>query len=1564
MPTPPHSVPPQSLPPPSPPPEVFARARIRALEQELESVEDARCRAMYLFELGALHEMRLGDRNAALSRYREASRAWPRFLPALLSQVLLLSRTERYTEAANAWRLMAEATLVPADRAAALCELGIMARNQLGDVHAALDAWKSALRADPSCITAALLLEQERRSLGDERGALQAVQAHLDAASDPQVEAALLLEVALAHERHGELQQATERVLEARDLRVDPLAVRLQLERLARKAGRPAERVQALRGLAEHAQALAKLGAEQWGRGRAAALYREAARAQGSELSDWDGAMDSFARALSARPGDALVLRERALSRRRQGDLEGAADDLEALLEDSGFEDDDAALLLLEIAAVRREQGDTDRARKALGRAISADPRSAAALAMLEDSLLADDDAGALVDHLERRALSLADDARARTLLRAGTIALRHGDGERALRCLRTASQAASDPRSALRELYGACLRLDLPAEAAAALHALCGLEQGDAERGALRLHEFLLQRRAGDDDAAREVLAAAVDDAACADWAPEVARVAAARAGERRLLARAHRRLAEAAPDAGTAAAHLAAAARASLRAGDDAEATADLRAGLEREPDEPYSLALLERLLLSGGEAAEAARLLRDAAGRRADERERELALLRTAAAAEAAGDPRAAAAAFREAGELPGARLSAAWGLLTLSLRAGDGGLRDEALGRLAALEAETGQGGATRLQLAESAVAAGELTRAREAARQAMAEADVATPAALALWTAAEPGESDAALERLAAGATTLSPAFTRLRVAAARRRDPAAARELLEQAREAGAGDGELSLDALLCATGDRERIEALRELGRALGDGPAGAELSLHAVRAGLCSGDDELASEALVRAPGVGEHAPRSLPAAVAMDETLLAGEDPDARAGALFARLSHTTPQHAGALRAARTRALLAAGRAREAADAARRALADDPDAPGPWEVLREAGAVLGDWDTVAEAAERLADLVDGALRAALLEEAAGVSLHELNDGARAERDLRAALQADPERRGAFDRLHDLLVARDDLGGLVELLDDQLARETDDARRLDLGVERALALRAAGDADGCLAALAEVAQARDDHAPALALQAEVLTTLERWQDAVSALRRLADSDAPPEERRRARIEAADLLEHRLQEPGQAREELIALREAGEQDGELLVRAARLAEEAGYKRWAADDCREAARVLGGAHAAELLTRAGEMSRELGEPEQARESFERALQARPTHEPALRGLWPLLKDDDARRDELAQGFEAAVLEALQHEPENPALLRALRHAGELRQDASLRRRALTMLAALGLADDDERAALGGLPSDGKARLGSQLDAQATELDSRVHRVAQLVAPLSPDTSTFERGRVPEVDDGVLRALDGLAARAELEVATRHRGDEGQQLDLVLEHRGGLAWVLGEGLDELSEAQRFGAARLLVAARLGVMPLSRGERAARLRWLRIALSAGGALPSGDPELIREGKTLGKQLGRRGRKQLDAALEGMDAPVDRCEAYLEALDRICDRGALLLCDTPAGMISARLGDGDPDLDVLAATPDALDLLRFWAWPDRPSAGEAADEHAMQDGDGDDD
>ena len=1528
------SLPPsRSLPPPKLPTAIVANARLKTLAAESAATSDDRARALLAYETGAVHEHRLHDAEQARAHYEQARALDPTFRPALFSLMRLLADGTHGEALARLWESAEELAQTVEERALALVEHGIVLHDTLGSAHVAAALWEEALEADPGCQAAALLLEHHHRANGRRSEGDRVMRVRARALGDAGLRATLALELA---EDTGDPSEALA-LLDAYGAAALPDRTLERVAAFAREGERWTELVRILEERARRADAFT-----------AAALLREAGRLRANRLADLDGARESYAQAAALAPGDASIPLEQMHRSRRAGDADAERAAIAELLR-IAREGHYAALLHLRLAEIARAAGDTAGAEAEAEQALRLAPNAAQALARAEEAHLRGRRFGAL------RALGLARAERAHGAARAernrqtAHLTLEELDDVAGARALLDAAREGSDDAVGVaRDRYAAAL---LAADTAAASEIARELEAqaiDDDERAALIYERWLHgSADAARADDARGVIESALDTAACGTWAPEAARAEALLRADPRLLARAHDALGARAGDDETFAAHGCAAARALLRANDADGAVTRLEAALARRPGDAYAVALLETARLARGDAPDAVRAWREAAETRA---RRERSLLDAGAAAEAGGDAALAAQHYADASDRDPTALAPAWALRRLAERAGDETLRLDALGKLARREAALGMAGLAHLEFGEGLDGQAKVADAAEALTDALSESSVRLAAALDLLLL-PPATMNAETFDAAVG-TLAERCSGPAREALARE---AAAQRAGAPPREGTTAPGVSARDDVWTGFHELGRIEdraavahAFARIAAAAGAAPAAAEHRLHAARTAALAGMPDPAGPR--DTPPTADARSPSLAEAMDRDEALT--DDAELRAEALFARLAHCEPVQGATLRAARARALLDADRAREAADLARRAVDDDPDATDAWEVLLAAARRLGDAATLIEAAERVAARTEGAQRALLCELAATTLVDEIGLPAEAEERLRAALDADPTSTTAFDRLHDLMLERRDVDGMHDLVVRTLAATTEPAARVELLWERALLERAKSERDVALATLDQVLALDPEHVGALGLRVEIYTSLKEWRSAVDALRSLAAAQVPDAQKRLARLGIADFLERHLDDPTGAYAELVGLVDDGFGHAALHERMARLARRAGLYAEAAREYERAAVHVAGAERAAFEREAARIHEtHLGAAAEAEAAYARALAAWPTDLEALRGLFARIGPE--RRGAQLRTTRDGLLARLTNTPAEPELLRALCELGRVGADAALERTALASLAALRVASEaEERAWRNAAPPSSNAVLAPLPDKAFDALHTEHARgpaaeacvlIAAAAAPPEP------RRRVPAdaPQDAALReSLDGLLGAFGLGVAALETAPPGNAHVLAPRAAPGAAhvWLRGDGVRApLSTAQRFSVARQAMALRLGILPLLERTPAERRDWIRAAVAL--ATDAGGDDRVRTlAREIEKRLPRADRKALVRMIHsfGGDA-VKAIERSLRALEWSCLRAGTLFGDDPAAAIGVVL-DGAVEIDAVRRSPEALELLRFWVSPTR--------------------
>jgi len=1594
------AIPPIPRPPePSPPtPEVRPHrdafeSRIAALRAEQEAVADRTRQAVLQYEIGHLYERRIGNDALAVKEYLSAYNLDPAFRPPLFALTRIFERRRSFRNLGRLYEAESKAATTPAEKASALLDRAVLFEDHLGEPQGVRAMLEEALEADPTSLSASLALERHLYLLGDKAAAVALIASRAPHIGDPVLRGVLLAEAAWAREADGDIDGAIALLREATALPAGRWRLLEQQERLARKHGRTAELVEALEARAVLANAIA-LGEDQ-GQGsgtfavkrfadaarattQSAALWREAARLRAVALGDGAGAAEGYAQALALLPEDLLLRQERMIACELAGDLEGAAAEAQALLT-AGVVGRHAAGLHFRMAELALAKEDRQGARDALAAALAADPLSAAAEAMLED-LAADDGLHAeRVQRLEAQALdeSAEAPARAAAAFRAAHLAADElADALRARALYALAASLTSEALPVLREAYGAALRLNDADGALEAGAALLALPLDEDERAALLRDRLELLRDAlGDEAQADALLVEAVKDPTAQGWAPDAARVRGALSGQEAMLADAHEALAARAADDDNASAHLAAAARARVKLGDEDGAARLLRAALTRTPGHSYAVALLEEILRSRGEAEEVVALLRQAAAAQQGARAAETSLLLAGAAAEAAGDVPLAARTYEEAADRDPVAVAPLYALAHLAERAGDVALLLRAREGLAAREAASGQAGRASLELGEHyALISGHSELAEAPLRAAIDDPQVGAFAGMSLallpHLAGDPETRAMAVERLLHAAEgDVLPALERELggIALGGTRDFERA-ERHAQAVLSRVPDDRWALYAVWRTQGADAstaagRADALGALAMATTDIAAAYELEHAAIRARIARDGEAAIDDGMMAASALADSAPDSLATAFALEETTGPADDAELRARALSARVAHAGASPHGALSSALGRAQLAWGQVTDAYATLSTAVSNDPEDLAAWEALRVAARETEQWEDVVAACDVIAARTEGELAAQLLEEAAAVLMDRFDD-----RDdtamtyLRRALELGGMTRPiAYGRLHDLLAERGDADALQSLVQARIDSTDDDGELVKLFYEMARIRRSRGDREGAMAALENLLMLESDHVGGLALMVETTVSLERFAEAVDALRALALADVPPAQKRIARFGAADFLETKLRDPDGALAELRAAAEAGLGDAGLYAKMADVAERASRWETAIESLERASQVTSGTARAAFERRAAILHRDqLDDRAAAAVALRRAMEAAPT-DVAAGDLLAALLEDGARAG-LSQQFEQSVRVELGADPTDPAVLRKLRRAAVWRRDVVLERTVLALLSAIGEATPDETNTLGALPSPTSKRPSGALpDASLGRLRAEgdggpVTQVLAMVGEALVESESLEPSKYGVGRGERVGAKDTSAVRDELQLLARafglppgdfYVGGREPGLIVAIPREGDPpTWVVGSGIGSpLSTSRRFVVGQLGMALRLGVAPLLAHDVAT---WPRFVFGAAAAseAPLAAGSTIRGldevARALGKALPRRSRKAIPDLARALDGRLDSVDAVCRSLRRTLLRAGMLIAADPQPALEAVLGSAVSRASV-QANDDARDLVLFWTSQD---------------------
>lgn len=1595
------SLPPRSLPPPKLPPAVAARARIQALEEELSACQDEVPKALLEYEIGAQFEYGLGEVESATTHYEHAYRLNPAFAPPLLALQRIHTRAGRKGELERVLEAReTHATHSDRERAAALCEHAAVLLDQFAQPERAEALWEAALSADEHALDAALMLERHYLLTDRAMDAEFPLEARAEHVSDAALKASLLRELATREMARDELDAALGRLQVAAELSHGRFETCEAIELLARRLGRPQVAAESLerrghmalrlhrdndREVEDDNAPIGRFGSSEQARHAAASLLRDAGYLRAFACRDDEMALADYAAALSCSQ-DPLLLLEYMAACEQAGSMGTVAKSAAELLA-LGASGPDAALLHVRLSEIARQQFDLASGIESLRQAMRHGPPSPIVLDGLEAALREQDDRRALFDHLLARAQAEQADQGLLGLSALSVALWDLGDFSAAEACHELLSDLPDAAGKRVREqaffmhYRVACLTGNSD-ERLRASGALCASLVDERARAFLRRDRYQqLIAMPHADDALRAELKAAVRDPACDDWAPHAARVWAARKLDYLLLAVAHRRLAEAEADGARRAAHLCAAARAHLRAGDSAEASACLQQARTADPHNGYAVALLEEVLLSEGEASEALALLRETAARTKGARGRELSLLHAGRAAELASRLDEAARSYEEASRAADDVLSPLWALQLLSERTHDSQRRLTALTGLSAREAQQGKGGVSTLELAEYHDALGHADATRAGLSRALSRPEAQTQAALRALTLEAPGPTLTSQALACLMHHCVADAESWQAESIAEQLDRGSDGEAFAKCDALDFGsEGQLAVAAWLSAPTQLDRSRAFERLsGDCIDDGAPPdlrASLALHNIRTALLTSTESTPALDLPLQMSADElrlQHPDSLWTAVALEET--AGLRPAARAMALSLRRKHAPARHRYGLLLSEARARLSSDDARGALKLARELVAMPEQGPAAWEVLRAAAYGVEDYPTAVRANDRLARSAGPPLRAALLQESGRLLIEQLGDFEGAEQRLREALEVEAGHEESFGRLHDLLASRGDARGLLELLRDQLARPMPVRDRADLLYEAAGLMRALGEHTAVLDSLGELLDLVPDHVGALGLLAETHTALGQYDQAVSALRRLAAGPVPDTQRRLFRQGAADFLEQHLDDPAGAFGELMELSRRGIADAAIYRRMGELARRAGLLQEAARAYEEGAALEGGEARAELERMAAELyAGPMVAAGRARAALQRALAAAPTDLDAGEALLALSEDAGARRQILLD-LTRAVQTRLGTQPASPTMLRALSRLGVLAEDAWLAYAALDALEALGLAtasESERRAALcaGGaatpplrLSQDGLRGLRPDRDGGAqAELGGWIALAVAEAFPDGPRQLGLTRRQRLDPAHPVAAELTALCHAFQVPVdGVFVGGEDPSSVHLFASPgaRSGGEWLIGTAVTApLSPAQRFLIGQQAMAQHAGVHALfQQPRRRYRDLLLACALAVDLELPAAQREpLLALARQLNRRLPRSVRRELAARRRELSELCQNPVPYLQAAHLSHLRAGLLAGGELAEGMRRLLG---PSYDVAAVShsPPALDLLRFWTSPRMATVRQASlrgDEH----------
>ena len=366
--------------------------------------------------------------------------------------------------------------------------------------------------------------------------------------------------------------------------------------------------------------------------------------------------------------------------------------------------------------------------------------------------------------------------------------------------------------------------------------------------------------------------------------------------------------------------------------------------------------------------------------------------------------------------------------------------------------------------------------------------------------------------------------------------------------------------------------------------------------------------------------------------------------------------------------------------------------KALAQSPDDWIALRALRDAHARAQDWPALDDTLAKMAERIDGPLRAALLLERANLHEDDLQDDAGALAISLDALAADPSSAPAFLAAERIASRRGDHATLVQLYEGA----ADQADRDDAPVDRALWLSLAARARS--ASNRPPAEVRDAYRKALAAldrpQPEVSHELTAFLERTGAHDALAEAlvaeaeTVPAADKPWLLLEAAEIFERGLAKPKKALELYEQVLSIDPKCEPAQDAVARLLVTEGRGRDLLKSLVQALDGVEGDARVAALFRIAEIAEGLGENELARDHYEQTSSADPSHLLALEGLERVYTRLEAW-ESLAENFVAKAVLASTPDRKAVELHRAAAlyedRTTDLERAAELYRQALTEL---------------------------------------------------------------------------------------------------------------------------------------------------------------------------------------------------------------------------------------------------------------------------------------
>lgn len=318
-----------------------AHLRLIALyERELEVLTrepDKARTALYQHEIGELTESRAGDEGTAVKAYAKALSSDATLKPNLWAIRRVFERRALWPNLQKLLDAEIRFAKTPEEKAELLVEKGQLLEEQLNDPAGALDCYNKAVETSAAALPAWMALEKIYARERDLGGLARVYRGQADATGEPARKVALLIDLARLQESvdGGSPERAREILREALAVGADAPRVLDELERLAEAAGKADELLAVLdeRAARLTARAAELPIAERLGENDRLVALRRRQAALAREAGDGERAWGYLQAALTAAPGEPLVVRELAELAAELGRWDELADLLAARVE-------------------------------------------------------------------------------------------------------------------------------------------------------------------------------------------------------------------------------------------------------------------------------------------------------------------------------------------------------------------------------------------------------------------------------------------------------------------------------------------------------------------------------------------------------------------------------------------------------------------------------------------------------------------------------------------------------------------------------------------------------------------------------------------------------------------------------------------------------------------------------------------------------------------------------------------------------------------------------------------------------------------------------------------------------------------------------------------------------------------------------------------------------------------------------------------------------------------------------------------------------------------------------